>query len=161
MTTPVTFSPVFKVLIDFSNNSAKDSSISMISLLILSQTSFIIHPGVDAPAVIPTDAAPRKRDRSNCPASSTRSTAGQRERHNSASRRVLELLGSPMTTMASQLAANSCASDWRVDVALHIVSNISEFVHSFFTFSTQGSQTCLVDVVWQTMVTGVCRSRGF
>ena len=36
VTTPVTFSPVFKVLIDFSSISAKDSSISMFSSLILS-----------------------------------------------------------------------------------------------------------------------------
>jgi len=61
VTTPVTLSPVFKVLIDFSSISAKDSSISIalfISSLILSLTSFIIHPGVDAPAVIPTEATP-------------------------------------------------------------------------------------------------------
>ena len=140
--------------------SAKDSSISMISSLILSQTSFIIHAGVDAPAVIPTVSVPRRGDNSR---SSTRSiswTDGQTSRQSSASFLVLELWRSPMTTIAPHWAASWTASSWRFDVAPHIVSKNSAFVHSFFAFFTQSSQIFLVDVVCDTKVIGRFRRSG-
>ena len=55
----------------------------------------------------------------------------------SRSRFVLELFLSPMTIIDSQRWASRAASLWRFSVALHIVSKISQFVHSFFIVSTQ------------------------
>ena len=139
--------------------SAKDSSISITlfsSSLILFLTSFIIHPGVDAPAVIPTEATPLTILRSSSSARLMWRTSGQCARHNSARRFVLELFRSPITIIAPQCSARRCASDCRLHVASHIVSKISAFVHSFFTFSLQGVQILSVDVVWETKVSGFC-----
>lgn len=61
-----------------------------------------------------------------------------------------------MTIIASHCSAKLCASDCRIHVALHIVSKISAFVHSFFTFSLHGVQILSVDVVCETKVTGFC-----
>ena len=140
--------------------SAKDSSISMISSLILSQTSFIIHAGVDAPAVIPTVSVPRRGDNSRSSARSISWTDGQTSRQSSASFLVLELWRSPMTTIAPHWAASWTASSWRFDVAPHIVSKNSAFVHSFFAFFTQESQTLRMAVVWDTKVSGIWRRDG-
>ena len=159
-TTPVAFSPVFKVLIDFSSSSAKDSSISRFSSLILSLTSFIIHPGVDAPAVIPTQATSFSADRSSSDACSTHKTVGQCARHSSTKCLVLELAWSPMTTIAPHFSAILTASDCLQNVALHIVSNISRFVHTFFAKFTEFSQISLVEVVWETKVSGFSRLEG-
>ena len=59
-----------------------------------------------------------------------------------------------MTIIASHCSAKLCASDCRIHVALHIVSKISAFVHSFFYFSLHGVQILSVDVVCETKVTG-------
>ena len=67
---------------------------------------------------------------------------------------------SPMTIIASQRAASSCASDCRTYVALHIVSKISAFVHSFFTFSLLASQIFCVEVVWDTNASALLRRSG-
>ncbi len=62
-------------------------------------------------------------------------TDGQTSRQSSpASFLVLELWRSPMTTIAPHWAASWTASSWRFDVAPHIVSKKSAFVHSFFCF---------------------------
>ena len=78
----------------------------MISSLILSQTSFIIHAGVEAPAVMPTTSAWASRLRSKSDARSMSWTSEQTSRQISAKCLVLELLPSPMTTIVSHCAAN-------------------------------------------------------
>ena len=153
-TTPTTLSPVFKVLIDFSSISAKDSSISNLSSLILFFTSFIIHPGVDAPAVIPTEATSAKPCMLSSSALSTQITRSQHIRHNSARCLVLELCGSPITIITSHCLERAFASLCLLYVALHIVSKISTFVHSFFDFFRAESQISFVEVVWETKVRG-------
>ena len=150
VTMPVTLSPLFKVLIDCSRSSAKSSSwavSTLISSLIMLLTSFIIHAGVDAPAVMPTDRADEKCDTSSPQASSTSTTSLQCCPQIMASRLVLELMESPMTTIASQLCDSSFASFCLFSVASHIVSNISEFVHCFFIIFLQLSHKFCVLVV--------------
>ena len=78
----------------------------MISSLILSQTSFIIHAGVEAPAVMPTTSAWASRLQSSSSARSICCTLGHTSRQISVKRLVLELFRSPMTTMLSHTAAN-------------------------------------------------------
>ena len=90
-TVPVTRSPVFKILNDSSSISAKDCSISIISSLILLLTSFIIHPGVDAPAVIPSVPTDWNRPMSMSRPRSACTTMGQRRAHSWVSLLVLEL----------------------------------------------------------------------
>ena len=60
----------------------------------------VIQAGVEAPAVIPTVSAPRKKSASSSEALSTRITFPQCSRQISASRPVLELFASPTTTIA-------------------------------------------------------------
>ena len=81
-------------------------------------------------------------------------TRGQDSRQISASRLVLELCLSPITTIRPHRAASWRASSWRLDVAPHIVSKNSAFVHSFFALSTQSSQIFLVEVVCDTKLSG-------
>ena len=77
-----------------------------------------------------------------------------------ARRPVLELLASPTTTIASQLFERNAASSCRISVALHIVSNISQFVHTFFAISAQLFHIFCELVVWLTMLMGRFRRSG-
>ncbi len=77
-----------------------------------------------------------------------------------ARRPVLELLASPTTTIASQLFEREAASSCRISVALHIVSNISQFVHTFFAISRHDSHNFCVPVVCETRQNGKSRRSG-
>ena len=83
---------------------------------------------VEAPAVIPICLQPEKRSASNSSAFSTITVFSQSSRQTSYNLRVLELSLPPMTIMPSHCAASSAAEDCLREVALHIVSNISQFV---------------------------------
>ena len=110
--------------------------------------------------MIPIEAFRHRLEGSSSAARSIQTTMGQSAPHNSASRLVLELSRPPMTTIASERAASAWASDCRLHVALHIVSKIFKFVHSFFAFSTQESQIKRVEVVCETIVRGMSRRSG-
>ena len=157
VTVPMTLSPVFKVLMDCSRRASKFSSCTastlIISLIVL-LTSFIIHAGVDAPAVIPTSVQPAKNAPSSSDALSTRTVFSQASRQILNSLPVLELLVSPTTTMAWLTALSAAASFCRNSVALHIVSKIFKLVNSFFAIWTLFFHEFSVEVVWQTILTG-------
>jgi|GEM_PF-4028241 len=87
-------------------------------------------------------------------------TFGQFSLQIMASRPVLELLASPTTTIASQLFERKAASSCRISVALHIVSNISQFVHTFFAISRHDSHNFCVPVVCETRQNGKSRRLG-
>ena len=154
ITTPVTLSPVFNVLVYCSTNSSKFSmpSLWIFSSLIVFLTSFMMLAGVEAPAVKPTTRHPHSPSQGSSSAFSIWKTREQYKRQISVRCFVLALWGSPTTTIASTLAARRAASDWRVCVALHIVSNIFRFVHCFFRIFKESSHTFRRKVVWETMV---------
>ena len=95
-------------------------------------TSFIIPAGVDAPATTPTEPQSDKSSPDNSAAVSIRYVLPHFSLHTSNSFAVFELCLPPMTIIASLTPDSSRASCWRIEVALHIVSKISAFVHTFF-----------------------------
>ena len=115
----------------------------------------MIHPGVDAPAVIPRDDRRANSSRESSLLRSTCRTKSQQLSHSWVSRLVLELLGSPMTIIPSHSSDKASASDCLLDVAPHIVSKKSAFVHTFFAFSMHFSQMVRIAVVWDTKVKGI------
>jgi len=115
VTIPVTLSPVFRVLKDFSSSSSKDSLVSgavvlMFSSVIVVNTSIMILAGVDAPAVSPATRHPEKNSGESSSADSIWRTFPQFSLQISVKCLVLALLRSPTTTIASTLAESSAAS---------------------------------------------------
>ncbi len=152
ITTPFTLSLVFKFLRDSSNIASKDSSVTtdsldLISSLIVSSTSFIILAGVEAPAVTPMLRVDFTRLVSSSCAVSIKQVFLHLLLHISYSLPVFELWRSPITIIRSETEDNASASSCRSDVALHIVSNISEFVQTFFIVFKHFFHSFLLNVV--------------
>ena len=72
--------------------------------------------------------------------------------HTSFNLQVLELCLPPMTIIASQILESSDASDCLSAVALHIVSNILQFVHTFSIIFSHFFHSFLLKVVCDTQI---------
>ncbi len=115
--------------------------------------------GVEAPAVTPTQPN-RLRPGSGSSSAVSMKQVGQFFLHTSKSLAELELCFPPITTIASQRCDRSAASDWRIAVALHIVSKISAFVYTLLMFSKQFCHSETRKVVCATTQTGFLFSSG-
>lgn len=96
--------------------------------------------GVEAPAVMPIWRLPAKqggRKLVRC----FDVYVGQNCAQTSRSLQVLELVRPPMTTIASDCLAKAMASCCLFSVALHIVSNMAQFVHTFLRVFEQFSHS--------------------
>ena len=166
-TVPVTLSPLYIVLMLSSSISSKDFSFTstvvssiLISSLILLLTSLIIHDGADAPAVTPTVSTDASLSMSSSPALLTNCTLSHILLQISARCTLLALCFPPITTIASHSADNFVASSCRMDVAPHIVSKISTFVHIFFKKFAHSVKLLRVWVVCMTIVIGFTENVG-
>ena len=108
------------------------TSFSLISSDMVLSTSLIITEGVEAPAVTPTTLQSEKSMSFNSSAVSIRYDL-QFAELTSLSLQVLDEWRPPIMTIASAEAEISAASLCLSDVALHIVSKILQFVHTFFS----------------------------
>lgn len=131
--TPVTLSPVFKVLKDCSRSSSKlHSSLRFSAIRFF--TSCIMPGGVEAPAAIAIVLQTEKRARSSFrswSASSMCRTVGQTAAASAYSFCVLELCAPPTISTPSLDCASATTSFCRSSVTLHIVSKIFAFVYRF------------------------------
>ena len=116
--------------------------------------------GVEAPAVSPAAEHPAKIPWGSSSALSTWSTRGHSFMQISVRCFVLALFRSPTTTITSTWPAMNAASVCRLCVALHIVSKIFTFVHSFFRIFQEVSKSSRIQVVCATTVRGISRFSG-
>ena len=159
--TPVTLSPVFKVLKDCSRSSSKlHSSLRFSAIRFF--TSCIMPGGVEAPAAIAIVLQTEKRRSSSSEswhASSMCRTVGQTAAASAYSFCVLELCAPPTTSMPSLVCASRTTSFCRSSVTLHIVSKIFAFVYRFLKNSQNFFHSPTSKVVCATAIAGASAAR--
>ena len=133
-------------------DSVASTSFSLISSDMVFSTSLIITEGVDAPAVTPTTLKPEKSLSASSAAVSIKKVGAFCE-HTSFNLQVLEEWRPPITTIASHSLESAYASCCLSEVALHIVANISQFVHTFLRIFSHFFHSSRLNVVCDTQIT--------